>query len=112
MTALFLVRHEPVPVEEIRPNDVLVLPNQRRVTVESVDVYGEDGDGEVFVVRWWRPADRGEPGHRGGRNHAEAIRDEWDGRYRGSCMGVPRGHCWNLDRSAAYDAGTERDETK
>lgn len=61
---------EVVPVERIGQGDVLVLPWGGEINVERVDTYGP----EIFV-RWWRPADRGEPGH---KQHGG------DGRYLGS----------------------------
>ncbi len=40
-----------VPVEEVRPGRLVVLPQGRRVKVERVDLYPDD----TFVVRWRRP---------------------------------------------------------
>jgi hypothetical protein len=39
-----------VPVEQMTPGQVVVLPRGRRVKVERVDLF--DG---LFVVRWTRP---------------------------------------------------------
>lgn len=89
---LALVREEFVRVEELRPKDVVVLPSSRRVTVERVDEY--DGS---FFVRWWRSAERGEPGHRGGKNHEE-VRDASDGRYLGSIGPMRRGETVTVHR--------------
>jgi hypothetical protein len=83
---LYLVREELVPVEQLRVGDEVILPSGRCVTVETVDEYDH-----FVVVRWWRRAEQGEPGHRGGKNHADAIRDEWDGRYLGSLQPHQRG---------------------
>jgi hypothetical protein len=92
VTDLFVVRSEPIPVEEIRPGMILILPSQRRVTVERVDVY-DDG---LHVVRWYRRAERGEPGFDNG--HGDTVNDERDGRYLGSCTAVPKGHRWTVER--------------
>lgn len=88
---LYLVRSEPVPVEQLQPGDRVILPSGRIVTVERVDTY-DDG----LVVRWWRPAEQGEPG----RGHSAFGDDElrMDGRYYGSLMTVPAGHCWQVER--------------
>lgn len=91
--SLYLVVEELVPVEELRPGDRLILPLGQRVTVERVDRY--DGG---FVVRWWRLAEHGEPGHRGAKHHVDRVNDEWDGRYLGSTILVPPGRCWRVDR--------------
>jgi len=88
MMTLALVREELVPVEQLRPGENVILPMGVRVTVERVDEY--DG---VFVVRWWRLAERGEPGWR------TQGPDALDGRYLGSLIGVPAGHCWRVDRA-------------
>ena len=93
MTGLYLVREEAVPVEQLRAGDRLKLPSGVLVTVERVDEY-DDG----FVVRWWRPAERGEPGHRGARQHAIACDDEWNGCYYGSTVAFPARHCLAVDR--------------
>ncbi len=95
MTDLFLVRSEPVPVEELRKGDRLILPNGRRVNFERVDTYD---DGATLIARWWRPAERGEPGHPGGKNLVGVADDVHDGRYLGSLVAVPPGHCWMVDR--------------
>lgn len=94
MTGLFVVRREHVPVEQLVAGDVIVLPSTRRVTVEHVDEY--DG---FFIARWWRPAERGEPGHKGREwNRPEALSDAMDGRYLGSTMLLPAGHLIEVDR--------------
>jgi hypothetical protein len=90
---LYVVRTEDVPVTQLRDGDRLILPNGRRVTVERVDEF-DDG----FVVRWWRPADRGEPGHPGGKDKITQVADAFDGRYLGSTLTVPRSHCFMVDR--------------
>jgi hypothetical protein len=94
VTDLFLVREEAVPVEQLQAGDRLILPNQRRVTVERVDFFHDVG----FIVRWWRPADHGEPGHPGGKDKIANGRDAFDGRYLGSTVPAPAGHCWRVDR--------------
>lgn len=91
---LYLVREELVPVEELRAGDRLILPTGLRVIFERVDEY-ED---RVLIVRWWRRAERGEPGHRGGKQHADAIGHEWDGRYLGSLVLQRRGDLVRVDR--------------
>jgi hypothetical protein len=90
---LALVREEAVPVEQIRPKDVIVLPRKRRVTVERVDEY-DNG----FVVRWSRLAEHGEPGHRGGKTIAEKDRDAASGRYLGSLKLLQRGETVTVTR--------------
>ena len=71
-----------VRVDELQAGDVLVLPSGRRVTVEGVDDY--DGD---FVVRWWRPAERGEPGYKP-RVGSRGLGGGLDGRYLGALRGL------------------------
>lgn len=90
---VFLVREEAVPAGELRRGDRLILPSGRRVTVDRVDEF-DDG----LIVRWWRPAERGEPGFRGGKQHADAVSDEWDGRYLGSTLPVLASHVFRVDR--------------
>lgn len=90
---VFLVREERVPLERLRPGDRIILPTGRRVVFERLDEY-DDG----FVVRWWRPAERGEPGHRGGKNHVDAVHDEHDGRCLGSLMLMGAGETVRVDR--------------
>lgn len=91
---LFRVLQESVPVEQLREGDMLILPSARRVTVERVDEF-DDG----LVVRWWRPADRGEPGHRGREwNRPEVLTDAMDGRYLGSTLLMQRGDLLEVDR--------------
>lgn len=76
-----------VPVEDLEPGSTLVLPQGQRVTVERVDQYDE-----TYVVRWYRRAQRGEPGFaRPGDELAG------DGRYLGSLHPVPAGHEWTVD---------------
>jgi len=87
---LYVVRSQPVPVDELEPGMRLLLPGGREVTVERVDVYDDVG----FVVRWFRPAERGEPGIP--RRDAETWMDAYDGRYLGSLIPVPAGHCWSI----------------
>lgn len=94
MTPLFLVREDLVPVEDVRPGDRLILPSGARVTVECVDSF-DDG---LFVVRWWRRAERGEPGHPGAKDLLD-FKESRDGRFLGSLMPVPAGHCWRIDRA-------------
>lgn len=89
--SLYIVRSEPVPVENLREGDRLILPSGRLVTVERVDAYG-DG----LVVRWWRAAESGEPGHSRSSLFDDEIR--MDGRYYGSLRTVPPGHCWQVER--------------
>ncbi len=89
---LALVRTEDVPVEDLRPGDSVILPNGRRVTVEYVESFD---DGATLLVRWWRPAERDEPGHPGAKEKAEGL----DGRLLGSLIAVPPGHCWTVDRA-------------
>ena len=86
VTALYLVRELSVPVEALRGGETLILPSSRRVIVESVDTF-DDG---TFVVRWWRRADRGEPGHRGGKHHGDHVGADADGRYLGSLLPMRR----------------------
>lgn len=83
------------PVEQLGPGDTLVLPSGREVTVERVDHYDEAGDMPAqYVVRWWRKADRGEPGYR--HDASVIVGGVPDGRYLGSCVPVPVGHCWQV----------------
>lgn len=77
-----------VPVESLRPGDVVRTPTGQPVTVQRVDEH----DGEL-VVRWWRPARRGEPGHGFPRGN--------DGRYLGSFAGRPRGSLIEVEREGA-----------
>jgi hypothetical protein len=90
---LYLVREENVPVEELQPGDKLLLARGRVVIVERVDEY--DGG---FVVRWWRRAEQGEPGHKGLKPNSDKFQSANDGRYLGSLIMVPRGHCWKVKR--------------
>jgi len=90
---LALVREEHVPIEELRPGDRIILPTGQRVTFERIDEY-DDG----LVVRWWRRAERGDPGNRGGKQHADAIANEWDGKYLGSLRPMQRGDTVKVDR--------------
>lgn len=94
MTGLYLLREEHVPVEELRAGDRLILPSGTRVNFERVD---ESDEG--LVVRWWRRAERGEPGHPGGKQHADAVSDEWNGRYYGSLRLMQRGETVKVDRA-------------
>lgn len=89
--SLYIVRSEPVPVEQLREGDRLLLPSGRIVRVDRVDEY-DDG----FVVRWSRAAESGEPGHSRGSLFDDEIR--MDGRYYGSLRTVPAGHCWQVER--------------
>lgn len=82
-------------MEQLRPGDRVVLQFGRRVTVERVDRYDDR-----FVVRWWRDAERGEPGHPGGKNRVDDVNGAFDGRYFGSMMPVEAGYCWRVDRAA------------
>jgi hypothetical protein len=50
---------EVLPVERVAQGDVVVLPGGREVNVEAVVAYDHG-----LVVRWWRDAERGEPGDR------------------------------------------------
>jgi hypothetical protein len=91
---LFIVRTEWVPLEQLEEGDLLILPSGMRVTVERVDEF-DDG----FVVRWWRVAAIGEPGHKGRQwNRPEAFSDAMDGRYLGSTLTVPAGTPFEVDR--------------
>ena len=91
MSDLYVVRTEEVPVEKIVEGDTIVLPSGRQVTVDRVDEFDEG-----MVVRWFRRAETGEPGAtRGG---VEQVGDEYNGRYYGSLMCVPRGHTWTVTR--------------
>ncbi len=92
MTELFVVRTEHVPLEQLREGDLLILPGGRRVSVECVDEFDEG-----FVVRWWRPAQIGEPGHKG-RDWNRPLSDGMDGRYLGSTLTVQAGHLFEVDR--------------
>ena len=91
---LHLVREEHVPIEKLRAGDRLILPGGRRVIFERLDDYDD-----CLVVRWWRRAEHGEAGHRGGKNHAEAIGDEWDGKYLGSLRPMRRGDTVRVERA-------------
>jgi len=93
VTALYVLREEQVPIEELRPGDRIVLPSGQRVTFDRLDEY-DDG----YVVRWWRRAEHGEPGHRGGKRHTEAIGDEWDGKYLSSLRLMRLGETMKVDR--------------
>lgn len=90
---LFVVRTEHVPIEQLREGDRLILPGGRRVEFERLDEY-DDG----FVVRWWRIAERGEPGHPGWKNHVTAVADEYNGRFYGSFPAEPAGSTVLVDR--------------
>lgn len=79
---LALVREENVPVDELRPGDRIILPTGARVTFERTDTY----DDSIVVVRWWRPAQHGEPGSRGGRTLRDELAEGCDGRYLGSLL--------------------------
>jgi hypothetical protein len=79
-----------VAVEAIRPGDRVVLPSGTRVAVEAVTA---NDDGTV-TVRWWRDAQRGEPGF---RNPDRERGDHNDGRYLGSLIAVPPGHHWRVE---------------
>jgi hypothetical protein len=72
-----------VPASALRPGDVLVLSSGRRVTVERVDLYGDE-----LVVRWWRRADYGEPGYTP-RAGSAGFGGRLDGRYLGSLAACP-----------------------
>jgi hypothetical protein len=63
------------------------------VTVEAVDDF-DDG----FIVRWWRLAERGEPGHKG-RDWNRPLSDAMDGRLLGSTLLVQAGHVFEVDRA-------------
>lgn len=76
-----------VAVEDLEPGSTLILPKGQRVTVERVDEYDDQ-----FVVRWYRRAQRGEPGF--ARPDDELA---GDGRYFGSLVPVPVGHEWTVD---------------
>lgn len=93
MTDLYLLKEELVPIEQLRPGDRIILPTGQRVIFDRVDEY-EDG----FIVRWWRRAEHGEPGHRGGKRHEDAISDEWDGKYLGSLRLMQRGETVKVAR--------------
>lgn len=93
--ALYRVLEEAVPVEELRPGDTLILSGGRRVSFERVDEF----DGACFV-RWYRPADRGEPGHKGRAwNRNESITASMDGRYLGSMALMHYGENVRVDRA-------------
>jgi hypothetical protein len=88
-----------VLVEKLRPGDVLVLPSGRRVTCERVDEY-PDGD---LIVRWWRPAAKGEPGWSGphgggGFAFGGAGAQPASGRYLGSFAPKRRGDLVRVER--------------
>lgn len=93
MTGLYLLREEVVPVEQLRAGEKLILPGGRRVIVERVDEYDD-----VLVVRWWRRAEIGEPGHRGLRANSDLWGDANDGRYLGSLVPKKRGETVKVDR--------------
>lgn len=76
-----------VAVEDLEPGSTLVLPKGQRVTVERVDTYDDR-----FVVRWYRRAQRGEPGF--ARTDDELA---GDGRYLGSLHPVSAGHEWTVE---------------
>jgi hypothetical protein len=76
-------------VETIRAGDRLVLPAGRRVTVEAV----VERDG-LYTVRWFRPAERGDPGF---RDPDRPRGDHNDGRYLGSLIYVPAGATWEIE---------------
>lgn len=93
MTGLYLLKEELVPIEQLRQGDRIILPRGGRVNFDLIDEY-DDG----LVVRWWRRAEHGEPGHRGGRQHADKVGDEWNGRYYGSLRLMQRGETVKVDR--------------
>lgn len=78
-------REKIVRADEVKEGDTLILLSGRPVTVDRVDTY----DGQL-VVRWSRPAERGEPGHIGGKGEAllDALEGGW-GRYLGSTIAYP-----------------------
>jgi hypothetical protein len=88
-----------VPVEALRPGDVLLLPSGQTVNCERVDEY-PDGD---LMVRWWRPARRGEPGWRGALGYGthalgSAGVQPLSGRYLGSFAPKRRGDLIRVKR--------------
>lgn len=83
-----------VPVEQLRSGDVIELPNGRPVTVERVDEYEA---GRWLIVRWWRLAERGEPGFRPIIVHV-GERGIDGGRYLGSLAPCVRGSLVTLVR--------------
>lgn len=91
--SLYIVREESVPLNELRPGDRLILPGGRRVNFERLDEYDSG-----FVVRWWRPADRGEPGYRTRGRFERPALDEHDGRVLGSFVTLPAGSRVLVDR--------------
>jgi hypothetical protein len=94
MTDLYVVRSQQIPVEQLAPGQRIILPNGREVTIERVEEHERDDDTVEYIVRWWRPAERGEPGYP--RHGAEPCGDEYDGRYLGSLIPVPAGHLWSV----------------
>lgn len=64
-----------VTAARVRSGDVLVLPNGREVTVDEVETFDD-----LLVIRWWRPAEAGEPGYPS-RRGAPTFGKAQDGRY-------------------------------